>query len=181
MKCIALLAVFCCIAACAGQGSLSLDFLSDNILNPLLDSIQTNALSMLQSQLSSLISSLFTGIGKRGIADALNINLPQVLAPFIAKIKGLYQQVFTVFLSIVQNPTEWIMKPDWARIEFVRIASEVEVIVSKLSLGSDFLQPLVALVQKHLGTLIDQFQGIIFQVLQSAQAIKPLIGNLIQG
>ncbi|CAF0889956.1 unnamed protein product [Adineta ricciae] len=139
----------------------------------MLDQIQSNALNMLTQQLSQLIGGLF---GKRGVSDVLNINLQQVLAPFIAQIKQIYQQVFSSFLQIVQNIDAWISKPDWARIEFTRVGADAEALVSHLNIGVEFLQPLVNLVQQHLGALIDNFQGIISQALN---AIKPnqLIGS----
>jgi len=183
MKCIVLLAALCCLGVCAGDSSLSIDFLNDNLLTPMINSIYTNAINMLGQQFTGIFGSLFGGIGKRGITDALNINIGQVLAPFVAQIKDIYQRVFTVFLQIVQNVEAWIEKPDWARIEFVRAGIEAEKQVARLNLGVDFLKPLTTLVQSHLGVLITDFQGIIAQVLDAAKhPVQSLIGtgNLLQ-
>ncbi|UJR31478.1 hypothetical protein I4U23_018967 [Adineta vaga] len=126
-------------------------------------------------------SEISFSLGKRGLNDVLSVNLSQILAPFIAKIKEVYQQVFSNFLQIVQNVEAWISKPDWARIEFTRVGADAEAIVARLDLGVDFLQPLVTLVQQHLGTLITDFQGIISQVLNAAShTANPLIGILSQ-
>jgi len=128
---------------------------------------------MLQNQLAALIG----GIGKRGLSDVLNINLAQVLTPFIAQVKEIYERLFNIFLQIVQNAGAWIEKPDWARVEFVRAGADAEVAVSRMNLGASFLQPIVNLVQQHLGTLITDFEAIIIQVLDAAKhPVQSLIG-----
>jgi hypothetical protein len=180
MKFFAILAALCCLSACSAQG---LDFITDNILNPLVNDIYNNAINLLGQQLGSLLGSLFGPIGKRGLSDVLNVNIAEVLAPFIAQVKEIYQRVFAVFLQIVHNVEAWIEKPDWARIEFVRAGIEAEAQAAKLTLSVKFLQPLIDLVQKHLGALITDFQGIIAQVLDAAKhPIQSLIGtgNLLQ-
>ena len=99
MKCFALLAALCFLGVCAGD-SLSVDFLNQNLLNPMLDQIYNSAsamrlffsneclfcaldaIGMLGSQLSTLLAGLFGGIGKRGLSDVLSINLSQVSRKF---------------------------------------------------------------------------------------------------
>ncbi|CAF1354467.1 unnamed protein product [Rotaria sp. Silwood1] len=178
MKCLALIAVLCFFGMSAGQG-ITMDFLNDNVVNPMLQQIQTNALGMLSQQISGLFSSLFTDLfGKRDLSDRLNINLKEVLAPFIAQVKAIYQRLFTVFVQIVQHVEDWIQKPDWARIEFVRAGAEAEAAVSKLHPGAEFLQPLVNLVQTHLHALIPDFEAIIVQLFGSLQnPVQSLIGT----
>jgi len=175
MKCFALVVALCCFGLCAGQSSsLTSDFFNDNILKPLLDSVQNNAIALLGQQLTSLLTGLF---GKR----ALPINVAEVLqsvSQFIAQIKQVYQKVFGVFVQIVQNAGAWINKPDWARIEFVRAGIDAENIISHLNLNFDFLKPLINLVQTHLGALVTDFEGIISQVLDAAQhPLQSLIGT----
>jgi hypothetical protein len=179
MKCIVLIAALCCLGVCAGQ--ITTDFLTDNLLNPMINEIYNNAISMLGQQLTALFSGLF--VGKRALPDIFNLNIAEVLAPFIAKVKEVYQRLFKVFLQIVQNAGAWIEKPDWARIEFVNAGVDAENELARINLGVEFLQPLVSLVQQHLQALIDEFQGIIYQVLDAAKhPLQSLIGagNLLQ-
>ncbi|CAF3698738.1 unnamed protein product [Rotaria socialis] len=156
MKCIVLVALLCCFGLSYGQG-ISTQFLEENLLNPMLNSMLNNAVSLLNSQITSLFSGLFGGIDFDSI---------------FGKIKEIYQQLFQVFLQIVNHAESWIQKADFARIEFVRAGDAAEEAVSRLNLGVEFLQPLVNLVQTHIHALISDFQGIIQQTI--AAVAKPI-------
>jgi len=180
MKCLVLIVALCCIGVCNGQSaSMGLDFLLQNLLNPMLNNIATNAIGLLGQHLNDGIANLFGSIGKRDLTDVFNINIAQVLAPFIAQVKQVYERVFKVFLQIVQHVEDWVEKPDWARIELVRAGDFAEQAVERMTLSADFLQPLVNLVQQHLHAMITGLQGVVAQVLDAAKhPVQTLIGSL---
>jgi len=175
MKCIAILMLLVGVTLCNGQ-DISLDFLNDNLLMPLLESIQNNALALLTSQLGSLFGSLF---GKRALP---NVNMIlQSLEPFIQQVKQIYQQLFIKFQQIMQNIGNFAQKPDFARIEFVYTGLDAENQASRLSVSNSLFQPLITMVQQHLGALISQLENVITGVL-GGNILQPLIGtgNLLQ-
>jgi len=177
MKCIAILLLV--IGVTYGQ-NISLDFLNDNLLLPMLESIQNNALALLTSQLGSIFGSLF---GKRALPN-MNTVL-QSLQPFIEQVKQIYQQLFIKFQQIIQNIGNFAQKPDFARIEFVYAGIDAENQASRLSVSNSLFTPLITMVQQHLGALITQLENVITGVLGGVlggNILQPLIGtgNLLQ-
>ncbi|CAF1238176.1 unnamed protein product [Rotaria sordida] len=175
MKCLALIAALCFFGVCAGQG-VTMDFLTDNVVTPMLDQIYQNAINLLGQQITSLFGGLFGG--KRALPDLMNMNIGEVVTQFTAQVKQVYQRLFNVFLQIVQHVENWMQKPNLASIEFARAGAEAQKAISQIKLGVNFLQPLVNLVQTHLQALIPDFEGIIQQVFGAIQQpIQSLIGT----
>ena len=168
MKCFALIAALCFLGVCAGE-SLSLDFLSQNLLNPMLNQIASNAVNLLGQQLNDLIGGLFSGIGKRDLNSLINVNVNEVFTSLITKVKAIYEKVFQVFLQITQHAENWVAKPSLARIDFLNVVANAENELANIHLSAEFLQPLVAFVQQHFQALTSDFDNIIQQALAAAQ------------
>ena len=141
------------------QKDLATDFLIDNILNPLLQGIQTNGINY-------LLSSLLGLFGKRDLATDFLID--NILNPLL---QGIQQNGLNYLLSSLLG---LFGKRD------LSIASIQQFVEQALQTLASFIQNLINLLPRDLATdfLIDNILNPLLQGIQT-NGINYLLGSLL--
>ena len=158
MKFVAVLLLVGLIGANA-QVDIAIDFLLDNIVTPLLNNLQSNALGLLFGTLNNLIGS----IGKRGLSNIKDT----LLALFNAhkdKLTALLGQYSTQLLSLASNVLGFL-GPQRTTKQIAAIKLEAEYAADLKALNNQFIQQIVSTLSGFTNTaaLTSQLQNFFSQ------------------
>ena len=161
MKFVALLLLVGLIGANA-QLDIAVDFLVDNIFQPLLTNLQTNALSLLFGTLNNLIGS----IGKRGLSDIKDT----LLALFNAhkdKLTALIGQYSSQLISLASNLLGFL-GPQRTTKQIAAVKLEANFAEELRILNNDFVHQVVSTLSGYFnhGALMITMQNFNTQLQQ---------------